>query len=46
MENVSLVCEIDVTWNPIYGSILLMYQKLVGLEFVYRHGELVVVEWE
>jgi hypothetical protein len=32
--NQTLVREIDATWNPIYDSILLMYQKLkdLGLE--------------
>ncbi|HSX33675.1 MAG TPA: hypothetical protein VLF91_05055 [Candidatus Saccharimonadales bacterium] len=37
-----LVREIDATWNLIYDSILLMYQKLKSLEFEYRQGKVVI----
>jgi hypothetical protein len=33
-----MVREIDATWNPIYASILLMYQKLRDLGFEYHDG--------
>ncbi len=38
--NQTLVREIDATWNPIYDSILLMYQKLKDLGFTYRDREI------
>jgi hypothetical protein len=38
----TMVREIDATWNPIYGSILLMYKKLVDLGFECRDGKIVV----
>ena len=42
--NSKMVREIDATWNPIYDSILLMYQKLRDLGFVYRDGGITVSE--
>jgi hypothetical protein len=41
-----MVREIDATWNPMYTSILLMYQKLKDLGFTYRDGEIVILEPE
>lgn len=40
--NKFMVREIDATWNPIYDSILLMYQKLKDLGFEYRDREIKV----
>jgi hypothetical protein len=39
-----MVREIDATWNHIYGSILVMYQKLRDLGFIYYEGQIVIVE--
>jgi hypothetical protein len=38
------VREIDATWNPIYTSILLMYQKLKDLGFTYYNGQITIAE--
>jgi hypothetical protein len=35
---------IDLSWKQIEASILLMYEKLVQLGFVYYNGEIVIVE--
>jgi hypothetical protein len=40
----TMVHEIDATWNHIYGSILVMYQKLRDLGFIYYEGQIVIVE--
>jgi hypothetical protein len=41
-----MVREIDATWNLIYDSILLMYQKLKDLGFAYNGGKIIVdPEW-
>jgi hypothetical protein len=39
-----MVREIDATWNPIYDSILVMYQKLRSLGFVWINGEIKIIE--
>lgn len=36
----------DLSWNTIEPSLVLMYQKLVDLGFVYYNGEIRVVEQE
>lgn len=41
-----LVEHIDLSWNHIEPSLTLMYQKLVGLGFVYYNGEIQIVELE
>ncbi len=38
--NQTIVREIDASWNPVYDSTLLMYQKLKDLGFTYRDGEI------
>jgi len=35
-----IVRQCNHTWNPIYDSILVMYQKLRDLGFVYRDGKI------
>ena len=39
-----LVRQCDLTWNPIYDSILLMHQKLRDLGFEYQDGKIVANE--
>ena len=39
-----MVREIDAPWNPVYTSILVMYQKLKDLGFTYCGGEITVSE--
>jgi hypothetical protein len=34
-----MVRQCDPTWDSIYDSVLLMYQKLRDLGFTYRDGE-------
>lgn len=38
----TMVREIDATWNPIYDSILLMYQKLKDIGFKLRDDEIII----
>lgn len=38
--------HIDLSWNTIEPSLVLMYQKLVGLGFVHYDGEIRIVEPE
>lgn len=44
--NNSLVQHIDLSWNTVEPSLVLMYQKLVDLGFVYYNGEIRIVEPE
>jgi|GEM_PF-2267409 hypothetical protein len=44
LEKGLLVREIDVRWNHIEPSILLMYDKLVKLGFVYYNGRIEIAE--
>lgn len=39
-----MVRQCDLTWNPIYDSILLMHQKLRDLGFEYQDGKIVANE--
>jgi len=39
-----MVHHIDLSWNQVEASILLMYQKLVQLGFVYYNGKVVIIE--
>jgi hypothetical protein len=39
-----LVDYIDLSWKQIEASILLMYEKLVQLGFVYYNGKVVIIE--
>ena len=41
-----LVHQIDLSWNQIENSLLLAYDKLVQLGFVYYNGEIGIVEVE
>lgn len=41
-----LVQHIDLSWNHIEPSLVLMYQKLIELGFVYYNGEVQVLESE
>ncbi len=41
-----MVQHIDLSWNHIEPSLVLMYQKLVELGFVYYNGEVQVLEPE
>lgn len=41
-----LVRQCDLTWNPICDSILVMYKKLIDLSFVYRNGQIVLLNEE
>lgn len=43
---VSLVHHIDLSWNQIGPSLIIMYEKLVDLGFVYVDGEIQVVDLE
>ena len=36
--------HIDLSWNQVEASILLMYQKLEQLGFVYYNGKVVIIE--
>jgi len=42
----NLVHQCDSTWNQVETSILIMYEKLVSLGFVYYNGKVVIVESE
>ena len=46
MNSVLLVRHIDLLWNTIEPSLLLMYEKLVALGFIYYDGEIHLVESE
>lgn len=41
-----MVQHIDLSWNTVEPSLVLMYQKLVDLGFVYYNGEIQIVELE
>jgi len=41
-----LVHLIDLSWNTIEPSLILMYEKLVRLGFVYVNGEVFVIDLE
>ena len=43
---VSLVRHIDLSWNTLEPSLVLMYQKLTDLGWVYYNGEIHIVEPE
>jgi hypothetical protein len=38
-----MVHQIDSKWNPIYDSILIMYNKLLELGFIYHNGKVQIV---
>ncbi len=40
----TLVHQCDLRWNPVYDSILLMYQKLKDLGFAQQDGKIVITE--
>jgi hypothetical protein len=39
-----MVHHIDLSWNTIEPSLILMYKKLVGLGFVYNDGKVTIYE--
>ena len=41
-----LVRHIDLSWNTLEPSLVLMYQKLIDLGWVYYNGEIHIVEPE
>lgn len=43
---INLVHHIDLSWNPIYDSILDFYKNLVKIGFVYYNNEVQIVESE
>ena len=43
---ISLVHHIDLSWNTLEPSLVLMHQKLTDLGWVYYNGEIHIVEPE
>ena len=41
-----MVQHIDLSWNTVEPSLVLMYEKLVAMGFVYYNGEIQIVEPE
>ena len=41
-----MVQLIDLSWNTVEPSLVLMYQKLADLGFVYYSGEIQIIEPE
>lgn len=41
-----MVRHIDLSWNTLESSLILMYEKLVDLGWVYYNGEIHIIESE